>query len=73
MTDPSLDLLIKKLRLPSITASHPEVAVVAEKNGWSFSQYLYHLFEIEVNDRHRRRIERNPVVKLKPLASLNCI
>jgi len=39
-------------------AYHADVASKAEKQGWSFGQYLYHLAEQEVADRERRRIER---------------
>lgn len=56
---PTLDLLLKKLRLPSVASCHGEVAVTAEKNGWSFGQYLSELATIEVNDRRVRRIEKN--------------
>ncbi len=30
----------------------------AEKQSWTFDQYLYHLAEMELADRHRRRIQR---------------
>ncbi len=40
---PALDLLLKKLRLPSISACYSDVAVTAEKNAWSFGQYLHAL------------------------------
>jgi len=60
MTDGAgLGLLLKKLRLPSVASCHVEVALAAEKNGWSFGQYLHELATIEVNDRRVRRIERN--------------
>ena len=60
MSDRStLELLLKKLRLPSVAACHTEVGVTAEKNGWSFGQYLNELATIEVNDRRVRRIDKN--------------
>ena len=36
-----------------------EVANKAEREGWSFGQYPRHLLELEVEERRRRRIERN--------------
>ena len=54
----SLELLLKKLRLPSIAGCHTETAITAEKNSWSFGQYLHELAKVEVNDRRLRRIER---------------
>ena len=56
---PALELLLKTLRLPSIAACYADVAVTAEKNAWSFGQYLHGLADLEVNDRRLRRIERN--------------
>jgi len=53
-----LEVLLRSLKLPSFVACHEEVGVKAEKQGWSFGQYLYHLAEQEVVDRERRRIER---------------
>jgi DNA replication protein DnaC len=53
-----LEVLLRSLRLPSFVDYHAEVAIKAEKAGWSFGQYLYHLAETEAMDRKRRRIER---------------
>ena len=53
-----LEMLLRSLRLPSFVAAFQEVAVTAEKQGWTFEQYLHHLAEIELADRHRRRIQR---------------
>jgi DNA replication protein DnaC len=53
-----VEVLLRSLRLPSFVAYHADVASKAEKQGWSFGQYLYHLAEQEVADRERRRIER---------------
>ncbi|MCP3885876.1 MAG: ATP-binding protein [Propionibacteriaceae bacterium] len=54
----SLELLLRGLRIPSFVARHQEVAMRAEKEGWSFGQYLHHLAEVEHEDRRIRRIER---------------
>ena len=54
----SLALYLRTLKLPSFAAHHEEVARRAEKEGWSFGQYLRHLAELEVAERRTRRIER---------------
>jgi DNA replication protein DnaC len=54
----SLPVSLRALRLPSFVAYHDEVAQRAEKEGWSFTQYLSHLAELELGDRQTRRIER---------------
>ena len=56
---PGIEMLLRSLRLPSFVTSHAEVAGKAESEGWTFTQYLNHLAEVEVQDRERRRIERN--------------
>jgi len=53
-----LDVLLRALRLPSFVACHDDVASQAEAQGWSFDQFLYHLSELELADRERRRTER---------------
>jgi DNA replication protein DnaC len=53
-----VEVLLRSLKLPSFVSSYEEVGVKAEKQGWSFGQYLYHLAELEVAERKRRRIER---------------
>ncbi len=53
-----LSLLLRSLKLPSFVRAHCEVAVRAEREGWSFEQYLLHLAEIEIEDRRSRRTER---------------
>ncbi len=54
----SLAILLRGLKLPSFVEYHEEVAGKAEREGWSFLQYLRHLAELEINDRQRRRVER---------------
>jgi DNA replication protein DnaC len=54
----SLTLLLRALKLPSFTRYGEEVAQKAEREGWTFGQYLHHLAELEVQERARRRIER---------------
>jgi DNA replication protein DnaC len=54
----SLALMLKTLRLPSIAAHFGDVASQAEKESWSYGQYLKELCEVEVRDRGERRTER---------------
>jgi DNA replication protein DnaC len=55
----SLLMLLRVLKLPTVARHAQEVAQQAEQQGWSFGQYLRHLLELEVQERRRRRIERN--------------
>jgi DNA replication protein DnaC len=55
----SLLLLLKALKLPGFAAHHQALAETAEQQGWSLSRYLHSLAEIELEERKRRRIERN--------------
>lgn len=54
-----LPLLLRALKLPSFAAHHEEAASRAEEQGWTFPEYLNHLCEMELEERGRRRIERN--------------
>jgi len=54
----SLPVSLRDLALPSFVTYHAEVAKQAEKEGWSFTQYLSHLAELELGDRRARRVER---------------
>jgi DNA replication protein DnaC len=51
-------MLLRGLKLPALASHHDEVAGQAEREGWSFQQYLRHLIELEVAQRKTRRIER---------------
>ncbi|MCB0880536.1 MAG: ATP-binding protein [Deltaproteobacteria bacterium] len=53
-----MSLLLRALKLPSFVEHHEDIAAVAEREGWSFVDYLRHLVELELEDRRRRRIER---------------
>lgn len=57
-TPQSLEMMLRALKLPSFLSCHEEVAIAAERQGWSFGQYLHHLCELELSDREKRRIER---------------
>ena len=70
-----LALYLRALKLPTVARHAQEVAQKAEKEGWSFGHYLKHLVELEVEERRRRRIERNlrdsALPGEKTLATLN--
>jgi DNA replication protein DnaC len=60
-TKASLDglvLLLRALKLPTVARCSEDIARTAEREGWSFGQYLHHLVELEVQERKLRRIER---------------
>ena len=54
----SLHLMLRSLKLPSFVANHEEISGQAERQGWTFSQALRQLCELEIHDRRERRIER---------------
>jgi DNA replication protein DnaC len=74
-THESLTVYLRALKLPTIARHAEEVAAKAEREGWSFGQYLCHLAALEVEERKRRRIERNlkesELPSEKTLATLN--
>jgi len=53
-----LEVLLRALKLPAFVAYHEEVAEQAEKQGWSFRQYLYRLAEQELEERKQRKVDR---------------
>ena len=55
----ALAVLLKALKMPTVARHADEVAHQAEREGWSFTQYLHHLLTLETEERRRRRIERN--------------
>ena len=55
----SLTVLFRALRLPSFAIHYEEVAQRVEQDGWSFTDGLRYLAEQEIEDRRRRRVERN--------------
>jgi len=62
MTEPnqhrSLGIMLRSLRLPSFSSNHESLSLRAEQNGWSFSESLRQLCELELHDRAERRILR---------------
>jgi len=71
----SLAMLLRALKLPTVARHADEVEQLAEREGWTFVRYLHHLVELEVHERHRRRIARNlkdsDLPPDKTLATLN--
>jgi hypothetical protein len=62
-TDPvdaaRVELLLGKLRLPTIKLMWADLATRADNEGWPAARYLAALAEQEVTERARRRIERH--------------
>ena len=56
--DPSLDMLLKIMRVPSILEQYHEVAGIAEREGWDFIRFLKELVTIEIEGRLIRKLER---------------
>jgi DNA replication protein DnaC len=54
----SLAMMMRALKLPAFARHAGEVAQKAEREGWTFGQYLHHLAELETHERRRRRTER---------------
>lgn len=54
----TLTLLLRSLKLPSFAAYHEEYAAKGEREGWTSSQFLRTLAELELAERRARRIER---------------
>ena len=55
----SLQVMLRSLKLSGFRAHLDEVAQRATREGWTFNTFLYELAAIEVQERKRRRIERN--------------
>jgi DNA replication protein DnaC len=57
-THAGLVIMLRALKLPTVSRCAEEVATKAEREGWSFGQYLHHLAELEIQERRSRRLER---------------
>ena len=55
----SLPLLLKQLGLPTMYDQWESKAHEAEKNNWHYAKYLSALSELEVNNRHVKRVQRH--------------
>jgi DNA replication protein DnaC len=75
MSADSLVVLLRALKLPSFVAHHRAVAERAEREGWSFLDFLRELAGLEVAERAARRIDRlrsgSGLPGEKTLATLN--
>ena len=71
----SLAMMMRSLKLPAFARYAGEVAQKAEREGWTFGQYLHHLAELETHERRRRRTERylkdSDLLAEKTLATLD--
>jgi DNA replication protein DnaC len=54
----SLDLILRELHLGTMVRHAQEVAIRAEREGWSFTRYLHDLMEMELLERGQRRIQK---------------
>jgi DNA replication protein DnaC len=54
----SLDLMLRELRLGTVVRHAQEVAIRAEREGWSFTRYLHDLVEMELLERGQRRVQK---------------
>lgn len=54
----SLKLLLKQLRLSSFVENLEEISRQAQKERFTYEQFLYHLGQVEISDRRNRRIAR---------------
>lgn len=57
--DGVIPVLLKSLRMPTMTSSYETLARQAEDQGWSHEEYLRHLLELEVAERRERRLARH--------------
>jgi DNA replication protein DnaC len=57
-TERTLEMLLRQLKLPSFVASYEEFARQAERDGWTHTEYVNRLVELEISERRQRRIER---------------
>ena len=73
--DSPLILLLRSLKLPTFANLHEETAARAQQQGWSHSEHLRHLCEMEIADRRERKIRRlqksSDLAAGKTLSTLN--
>ncbi|MFO0562622.1 MAG: IS21-like element helper ATPase IstB, partial [Polyangiales bacterium] len=55
----SLTMMLRTLKLPTMHDEAEHAAERAIREGWSFTDFLHYLCELELNERGRRRVERN--------------
>jgi DNA replication protein DnaC len=54
----SLAVMLRSLRMPTIGSEFQALSEKAEREGWTFLQYLHELVSMELNDRAERRRQR---------------
>ncbi len=57
--DATLPILLKQLRLKNMQTSWQDLSHQAEKNSWTYPQYLTALCNKEVSEREQQRIQNN--------------
>lgn len=55
----ALAILLRALKLPTFSRQYADLARRGEQEGWTYGQFLHALARAEVDERRRRRIERN--------------
>lgn len=58
MSQASLALLLRAVKLPSFALHYEEAAQTAMREGWDLPRYLRHLVELEIEGRRVRKVER---------------
>jgi DNA replication protein DnaC len=53
-----LQLMLRKLKLPTFASTYEQVALRADRDGWTLGQALRHLCELELEERRVRKVER---------------
>ena len=57
-TKAGLEILLRKLRIPTFSNLYAEAASTAGREGWTYERYLHYLAQCEVAERETRRLER---------------
>jgi DNA replication protein DnaC len=58
MSNDPLPLLLRSLRLPTMSVEYERAIVSAEAENWGYRRFLTHLAEAETSDRIARRVQR---------------
>jgi DNA replication protein DnaC len=58
MSHDPLPLLLRALRLPTMSAEYAKAIATAEAENWGYRRFLQHLAEAESSERQTRRIQR---------------
>src|SRR5690242_1952077 len=49
---------LQQLRLPAFVANYSQQAALATREGWPYDNYLFSLCQLELNERHQRKINK---------------